>query len=596
MTATKTITIAVLPFENLSTGDQLELFCRSFCIDLITELSYFRQFRILSYQSVRHFDSNTIELDEKLALLDVDYIVQGSFRHAAPQILINAQLMERKANRLVWGNRIDGQIEELMGMQEHLLKEIVASLQQQLNYDLLNQIKQKSNVKLKAYEYWLNGIEELKKGSTASDAKARTFFEQSLAIEPDYSLACSGMSLSYFNEWSCQLWDRWEVSQNGAYEWAQKAIEIDEQNYIAAFILGRVFLYQGAYESAEYYLRKSLALNTNDPESLIQIASCMVYLGYGEEALDLYERTLRLNPINAENYDQLGAFIFFELGQYEKARTLASKTTRRRWVDTDAFYAGIYFHVGDLEAAQRHWQLFIEAFQSAINDGVRATNQEAVEWMKNVNPYKHQSKLVPFWNYITNNKASTTSANITSKQVGTRTGVNVFARNGNLWEWAFEGQQGYLPEVKGYQDILKLISHPGQPFHCTELMDAVVIERGERLLDTEAKRQYQTKIREIHSDISEAESCNDYVRSAALQHEYDTLVDHLSKSLGIRGATREAGNTVERARSAITWRIRSAISKIEKASPGMGKHLSNSIKTGTFCVYSPEQTTAWNHL
>jgi hypothetical protein len=61
-----------------------------------------------------------------------------------------------------------------------------------------------------------------------------------------------------------------------------------------------------------------------------------------------------------------------------------------------------------------------------------------------------------------------------------------------------------------------------------------------------------------------------------------------------RGAAREAGNTVERARSAITWRIRSAISKLEKVSPGMGKHLSNSIKTGTFCAYSPEQTIAWN--
>jgi hypothetical protein len=171
---------------------------------------------------------------------------------------------------------------------------------------------------------------------------------------------------------------------------------------------------------------------------------------------------------------------------------------------------------------------------------------------------------------------------------------NVFIGNGSLWEWSFEGQQGYLPEVKGFQDILKMITHPGQLFHCTELMDAVVIERGERLLDAEAKRQYQMKIREIHSEISDAESCNDYVRSAALHQEYDTLVDHLSKSLGIRGAAREAGNTVERARSAITWRIRSAISKLEKVSPGMGKHLSNSIKTGTFCAYSPEQTIAWN--
>jgi TolB-like protein/Tfp pilus assembly protein PilF len=596
VTTTKTITIAVLPFENLSTEDQLDLFCRSFCIDLITELSYFRQFRILAYQSVRHLNSSTDHLNEKLASLEADYIVQGSFRHAAHQILINAQLIEREANRLVWGNRIEGQINELMGMQEFLLKEVVASLQLQLNYDLLNQIKQKSNVKLKAYEYWLHGVDELKKGSIANDIKAREYFEQALSIEPDYSLAYSGMSLTYFNEWSCQLWDRWDVSQNGAYEWAQKAIEIDEQNYIAAFILGRVFLYQGAYESAEYYLRKSLALNANDPESVIQVASCMTYLGYGQEALDLYERTLRLNPINAENYDQIGAFIYFELGQYEKARALAIKTKRRRWVDTDAFYAGIYFQLGDLNAARRHWEIFMDSFKASINNGVEATSQEAVEWMTNVNPYKHETKLLPFWNYITQNKARTSQTKVSKSQPSPASGDNVFIKNGSLWEWSFEGQQGYLPEVKGYQDILRLIAHPGQLFHCTELMDAAVIEQGEQLLDVEAKRQYQKKIREIHSEISDAESCNDYVRSATLHKEYDTLVDHLTRSFGIRGAVREAGGTVERARSAITWRIRSAISKIEKASPSLGKHLSNSIKTGTFCTYSPEQTIVWNSI
>ncbi len=45
------------------------------------------------------------------------------------------------------------------------------------------------------------------------------------------------MSLTYFNEWSCQLWDKWDMARTGAYEWAQKAIELDDHNYIAALVL-----------------------------------------------------------------------------------------------------------------------------------------------------------------------------------------------------------------------------------------------------------------------------------------------------------------------------------------------------------------------
>ena len=80
------------------------------------------------------------------------------------------------------------------------------------------------------------------------------------------------MSLTYFNEWSCQLWDRWEICKNGAYEWAQKAMELDDHNYVAAMVLGKIFMFEGSYDTAEYYFRKSLLLNANDPETIMQIA------------------------------------------------------------------------------------------------------------------------------------------------------------------------------------------------------------------------------------------------------------------------------------------------------------------------------------
>ena len=59
------------------------------------------------------------------------------------------------------------------------------------------------------------------------------------------------------------------------------------------------------------------------------------------------------------------------------------------------------------------------------------------------------------------------------------------------------------------------------------------------------------------------------------------------------GRARQLGSPAERARSAVTWRIRNAIRKIASVHPRLGKHLENSVRTGTFCVYEPETPTEW---
>jgi hypothetical protein len=94
-------------------------------------------------------------------------------------------------------------------------------------------------------------------------------------------------------------------------------------------------------------------------------------------------------------------------------------------------------------------------------------------------------------------------------------------------------------------------------------------------------------------EIDEAELMHDESRAAKLREEYEEIIEHLSKSLGIGGKSRKLNSSVEKSRSAVTWRIRSAIKKIEAVHPSLSKHLSNSIKTGIFCSYSPEKEIIW---
>ena len=268
------ISIAIYPFENLTGRQELDIFCQSFYIDLLTEFTRFRQFRIIPHDLIR--DS-----------IIPEYSFKGTFRYHNDLLKFNAQLINVPGNFVTWADWHEMEKEAVYSIQETLLKQVVTALQLQVNYDLLQQVRKKSPAHLTAYEHWLSGMDELKKASLSADEKARDHFQQAMQIDPTYSLAYSGMSLSYFNEWSCQLWERWDVSQKGAYEWARKAIELDEHNYIAALVLGRIYLFEAGYEMAEHYLRKALRLNPNDTDCIMQIATCFVYLGYTDEAQNL---------------------------------------------------------------------------------------------------------------------------------------------------------------------------------------------------------------------------------------------------------------------------------------------------------------------
>ena len=113
------------------------------------------------------------------------------------------------------------------------------------------------------------------------------------------------------------------------------------------------------------------------------------------------------------------------------------------------------------------------------------------------------------------------------------------------------------------------------------------------MLDPQARREYRKRIEELQAEAERAEAQNDAPRTERLRSELEAVVDELAKATGLRGRSRQIADTAERARSAVTWRIRSAIKKISAAHPRLGHHLSNSIRTGSFCSYSPETATAW---
>jgi hypothetical protein len=207
-----------------------------------------------------------------------------------------------------------------------------------------------------------------------------------------------------------------------------------------------------------------------------------------------------------------------------------------------------------------------------------------------LNPFKGKNYLAPLYDFIRSHK------NISKpfEEKPLQQSNSSFLLKGDVWVLNYKNKSITLKDAKGYHDIHKLISQPLHEFHCLDLMDSAVDESNStESIDAKAKAQYISRIKELQADIDEAEEMNQSEKIALLRKEYDTILDLLSQALGMAGKTRKVGSTVEKARSAVTWRIRNAIKKIKSIHPELGNHLSKSIKTGTHCTYNPELTVNW---
>lgn len=173
---------------------------------------------------------------------------------------------------------------------------------------------------------------------------------------------------------------------------------------------------------------------------------------------------------------------------------------------------------------------------------------------------------------------------------------HVFRRNGDVWLLAWNGQVAHLRHSKGMGDLARLLAKPNTEQHVLDLVDAgpnVDAAPFDDAVDATARRQYRARLEQIESELTEADHDGDMARSERLHVERDALIGELSAAYGLGGRARRRGDSSERARSAVTQRIRDAIARIERAQPELGAHLRRSVRTGTFCVYEPETPVDW---
>jgi hypothetical protein len=181
-------------------------------------------------------------------------------------------------------------------------------------------------------------------------------------------------------------------------------------------------------------------------------------------------------------------------------------------------------------------------------------------------------------------------------------GGNVLRLEGGVWTVRFAGRTAHVKDAKGLHDLRVLLARPGAEVAAVDLLNpvgdrAVAARRrfgADPVLDERARDAYRSRLRALDGEIRDALDRGADRHAASLDRERAALLDELRRSAGLGGRARRLGDDTERARQAVTARIRDTIRRLRSVHPELAEHLAASVATGTYCRYQPQPPVSWS--
>jgi hypothetical protein len=179
--------------------------------------------------------------------------------------------------------------------------------------------------------------------------------------------------------------------------------------------------------------------------------------------------------------------------------------------------------------------------------------------------------------------------------LGEPIGNNTFRREGEVWRVTFAGRRCHLKHARGLSDLALLLANPGREIAAATLMDGgqTAPPLREPILDERARGEIRERLRLLDEKITRAEAAGSEATALRAADEKNQLVRELRARTGLGGRRRAFPDASERARKAVSGRIRDSIERIRAQLPELALHLESTIFTGSLCAYRPTQPIVW---
>jgi adenylate cyclase len=366
------LSIAVLPFVNMSGDPDQEFFADGLTEDIITALSRFRELLVISRNSTFVYKGKAVNVQEVAKAFGVQYVVEGSVRKIANRVRITVQLIDARTDRHIWAERYDRELSDIFAMQDEVTASIVATVSGRVEAAAVERVQRSPTTNMRAYEYLLAAKVLHHRSTKADNAEAQKMIDKALALDPNYAHAHAWRACIAGQSWVYS----WCPDRDAAWDTISTslgtALSLDDNDSDVHRILAAVNLNRGDHEAAQYHQERALALNPNNDLIVVQHGEYLTWVGRPEEGVEWIRKAMRLNPHHPERFwNHLGR-AYFVARKYPEASEAFRHISKPDQYH-HAFLAAAAAMGGDPATAELHHNQVLASDAGFTVDGYLAT-------------------------------------------------------------------------------------------------------------------------------------------------------------------------------------------------------------------------------
>jgi adenylate cyclase len=328
------VSIAVLPFQNMTGDPQQEYFSDGVAEQIIMGLSQSPDIYVTARTSSFAYKGKSMTAQQIADQLGVRYLLEGSVQRDAVRVRINVQLIDGRDGNHIWAQRYDRQYEDIFALQDQITMDVMEAVNVKLiagfsGTSLSTNLKDYRPSNLKAYESYLKGVNFNFRRTRQDSIAALKLFEEAIKLDPNFVGAYRALGFSYLDEVWFRITKSPEMSIEKAEQVAKKIIALTPDQPPPVNLLSSISLMKKDYDNAILYGEKAVGLSPNDNSGYFILGMALRCAGRYEEANVNLETALRLVPLRPLTYVNNLAWSCLGNKQYDKAILLWNEILER---------------------------------------------------------------------------------------------------------------------------------------------------------------------------------------------------------------------------------------------------------------------------
>ncbi len=353
--------IAVLPFENLSRDPDNAYFADGIQEEILTRLSKIRDLKVISRTSTQRYKTAPANLSQIAHQLGVAHILEGTVQKAADQVRVNVQLIKAQNDSHLWADKYDRKLTDIFAVESEIATNIASALKANLSGSEQEALTARPTENTEAHELYLKGRYFWGKRTEEGFKKALDYFQQAVALDPNYAPAYVGIADCYvlLFAWGYASADECFPKAKAA---ASKALQLDNQLGEAHASLAEIFANEVNLPEAKREGERAIELAPNYATAHHWFGiDVLSPLGQHDRAIAELRRAVELDPFSPIINTNLG-FGYIVARRYTEAIAQLRKT-----VELDPNFDFAHSMLGDALALTGHFDEAIAEHEKAYH-------------------------------------------------------------------------------------------------------------------------------------------------------------------------------------------------------------------------------------